>query len=46
MMHRLTAAPGIGAGAREPAAARALIKFLWSPATATAITKSGLDLIH
>lgn len=37
---------GIGAGAREPAAARALIKFLASPAAATAITKSGLDLIH
>jgi len=37
---------GIGAGAREPAAATELIKFLASPAATTAITKSGLDLIH
>ena len=37
---------GIGAGAGEPAAARALIKFLASPAAAAAVAKSGLDVIH
>lgn len=37
---------GVGAAARDPAAARALIDFLASPAVATAITRSGLDLIH
>ena len=37
---------GIGAAAKEPAAARALIKFLASPAAAAAVTKSGLELIH
>jgi molybdate transport system substrate-binding protein len=37
---------GIGAAAKETAAARALIKFLASPAAAAAITKSGLELIH
>jgi molybdate transport system substrate-binding protein len=37
---------GIGAAAREPAAARALIQFLASPAAAAAVTKSGLELIH
>lgn len=36
---------GVGAGARNPAAAKALIDFLASPAAATAITKSGLDLM-
>ncbi len=37
-------AAGIGAGAKAPAAARALIEFLASPAAAAAVTKSGLDL--
>ena len=37
---------GVGAAARDPAPARALIDFLASPAAATAITRSGLDLIH
>jgi molybdate transport system substrate-binding protein len=39
-------AAGIVAGAKEPAAAKALIAFLASPAAATAITKSGLDVLH
>jgi molybdate transport system substrate-binding protein len=34
---------GVALGAKEPDAARALIKFLASPATATAIKKSGLE---
>ena len=34
---------GIVAGAKEPDAADALIKFLASPAAAPAITKSGLE---
>jgi molybdate transport system substrate-binding protein len=34
---------GVAVGAREPDAARALIKFLASPATANAIKKSGLE---
>jgi molybdate transport system substrate-binding protein len=34
---------GIAAGAREPEAARALIKFLASPAAASAISKSALE---
>jgi molybdate transport system substrate-binding protein len=34
---------GIAAGAREPDAARALLRFLSSPAAAPAITKSGLE---
>jgi molybdate transport system substrate-binding protein len=37
---------GIGAAAKEPAAARALIQFLASPAAAAAVTKSGLERIH
>jgi molybdate transport system substrate-binding protein len=34
---------GIAVGAKEPEAARALIKFLTSPAAVPAITKSGLE---
>ena len=34
---------GVAVGAKEPDAARALIKFLASPAAAPAITKSGLE---
>jgi molybdate transport system substrate-binding protein len=34
---------GVAAGAREPAAARALLQFLSSPAAAPAIAKSGLE---
>ena len=34
---------GVAVGAREPEAARALIKFLASPAAAPAITKSGME---
>ena len=34
---------GIAAGAKEPDAARALIKFLASPAAAPAIAKSALE---
>ena len=34
---------GIATGAREPAAARALLQFLSSPAAAPAIAKSGLE---
>ena len=34
---------GIATGTREPDAARALIKFVTSPAAAPAITKSGLE---
>jgi molybdate transport system substrate-binding protein len=34
---------GIATGAKEPDAARALIKFFTSPAAAPAITKSGLE---
>jgi len=36
---------GIAAGAKEPAAGKALIAFLGSPAAAPVITKSGLDPI-
>jgi molybdate transport system substrate-binding protein len=36
---------GVGAGAKNPDAARALIKFLASPAAARAITDTGLELI-
>lgn len=36
---------GIAAGAKEPAAGKALIAFLVAPAAAPAITKSGLDPI-
>jgi molybdate transport system substrate-binding protein len=39
-------AAGVGAKASDPAAARALIRYLASPAAAAAITKSGLDLMH
>jgi hypothetical protein len=34
---------GLAAGAKEPDAARALIKFFTSPAAASTITKSGLE---
>ncbi|HEY7679958.1 MAG TPA: substrate-binding domain-containing protein [Terriglobia bacterium] len=34
---------GVAVGSKDPAAARALIKFLASPATIPAITKSGLE---
>jgi len=37
---------GVGAGAGDAAAARALVHFLASPAVASAITKSGLELMH
>ena len=37
---------GIGAAAKEPSGARALITYLASAAAAAAITKSGLELIH
>ena len=37
---------GVGTAARNPAAAKALIDFLASPAAAAAITKSGLDLMR
>jgi molybdate transport system substrate-binding protein len=37
---------GIGTAAKAPVGARALIKFLASPAAAAAVTKSGLELIH
>jgi molybdate transport system substrate-binding protein len=36
---------GVAVGAKSPDAARALIKFLASPAVAPAVTKSGLELI-
>jgi molybdate transport system substrate-binding protein len=36
-------AAGIAAGAKEPDAAGALIKFLASPVAAAAITKSALE---
>jgi molybdate transport system substrate-binding protein len=39
-------AAGVGGKATEPAAARALIRFLASPAAAAAISKSGLELMH
>jgi len=34
---------GIATGAKEPEAAKALIKLLASPAVASVITKSGLE---
>jgi molybdate transport system substrate-binding protein len=34
---------GIAVGAKEPEAAKALIKFLSSPAAAPVITKTGLE---
>jgi molybdate transport system substrate-binding protein len=37
---------GIGAGARDPAVAGALITFLASPAVAAAVAKSGLEPVH
>jgi molybdate transport system substrate-binding protein len=37
---------GIGSGVKDRAAASALIEFLASPAVASAITKSGLELMH
>jgi molybdate transport system substrate-binding protein len=36
---------GVAVGAKSPDAARALIKFLASPAVAPAVTKSGLELV-
>lgn len=36
---------GVAAGARDPEAARALIRFLSSPAAAAAVTRSGLELV-
>ena len=36
-------AAGIATGAKEPEAGRALINFLASPASAAAITKSGME---
>jgi molybdate transport system substrate-binding protein len=36
-------AAGIVASAKEPAAAKALIAFLASPASADAVKKSGMD---
>jgi molybdate transport system substrate-binding protein len=39
-------AAGVGAQSTDPAAARALIRFLASPAAAAAISKSGLDLMR
>jgi hypothetical protein len=37
--------PGVGVASKKPDAARALIKFLASPTAASAITRSGLELV-